>query len=409
MKDERSQATFRTRAIQSLREVLARPKWRRSKPIRWTIGVALTLAIAALFPSAHTIALSGYSAGSLWTNADVTAPFTFPVYKDGIRYGQDVRKALQDLHPVYVPDTNAPTTSVQNFRRNWDHLMALLALARADSLGGVSLLDSAKALGLSNDDWTILASTVQSQNEKQFERNERDWADVESFIVRQIGDVESMRFITAGKQEETSSDSKFFALRTRPNEESLIARDSLLTVQGVANRIYDKLEIRIKRGSPVLHPLSVLVLQSLVPTVAFNPALTEESRQSIVDRVPTTEGLVIEGQKIVEKGEVLTPQIVASLESLSKARLERGGRVAELWRIVGTIGLAGVIVLLMVLYLKFIRRKIYNDNAQILLHSTDPVISGGDGIFFGIAPNRFPASIFYSHSRRLDAANHLIR
>ncbi len=394
MKNDRSQGKWNKRVIGSLREALADTKWRRSKPIRWTIGIALTLAIAALFPSAHTIALSGFSAGSLWTNADVTAPFTFPVYKDGVRYGQDVRKALQELHSVYVPDTNAPGTSVKNFRKNWDHLMALLTLARADSMGGVALLDSAKVLGLSNDDWTILASSVQSQNQKQFERDEHDWSDEEASIVRQIGDVESMRFITSGKPEETASDSKFFALRTRPNEESLIARDSLLTVQAVANRIYAKLEAHLKRDSPLLHPLSILISQSLVPTVAFNPALTEESRQSIVDRVPSTDGLVIEGQKIVEKGEVLTPQIVASLESLSKARLERGGRVAELLRILGTIGHAGLIVLLIVLYLKFIRRKIYNDNAQILLLSLVLLFPAVMAYFSVSIPVDFPLQYF---------------
>src|ERR1019366_7653801 len=116
MKDDPTKTVQRKRLIQSLREVLARPQWRRSKPIRWTIGIALTLVIATLFPSAHTVALSGYSAGSLWTNSDVTAPFTFPVYKDGIRYSQDVRKALQELHPVYLPDTNAVDASVRNFR-----------------------------------------------------------------------------------------------------------------------------------------------------------------------------------------------------------------------------------------------------------------------------------------------------
>ncbi len=367
MKDDRSQPKWSKRVIRSLREILARPKWRRSKPIRWTIGIALTLAIAALFPSAHTIALSGYSAGSLWTNSDVTAPFTFPVYKDGVRYGQDVRKAIQELHPVYVPDTNAADASVRNFRGAWDHLMTLLTLARIDSLGGVSLLDSAKAMGLSKDDWSSLAALVQSQTQKQFERSQHDWSDLEAFTVRQIGEAESMRLITVGTSEETVGDARFFALRTRPNEESMIVRDSLLTVQAVANRIYAKLEARLKRDAPLLSPISAMVSKSLVPTVVFDATLTEESREAIVERVPRTDGIVMEGQKIVSKGEIVTPQIVASLESLSKARLERGGRVAELARIVGTIGHAGLIVLLIVLYLKFIRRKIYNDNAQILL------------------------------------------
>ncbi len=394
MKDSRSKASALKRFIWSLREVLARSKWRRSKPIRWTIGIALTLAIAALFPSAHTIALSGYSAGSLWTNGDVTAPFTFPVYKEGVRYSQDVHKALQDLHPVYVPDTTAATVSVKHFRANWDSLMRMLVNVRADSLSKVALLDSAKAIGLSKDDWVSLASFAGSETQKSFERDQHDWIDLEESIVHQIGEVESMRLIYSGKMEESASDSKTIVLRTRPNEESMISRDSLLSVQSIVNRIYAKLELRLKHDSPLLHPLSTMITQAVVPNVVFDPGLTEESRQAIIERVPRTDGLVIEGQKIAEKGTVLTPQMVASLESLSKARLERGGMVAELARIAGTIGHAGLIVMLIVLYLKFIRRKIYNDNAQILLISLILLFPALMAYFSVVIPVNFPLQYF---------------
>lgn len=394
MKDSRASGNVRKRMIRFVRVALARPKWRRSKPIRWSIGIGLTLTIAVLFPSAHTIALSGYAAGSLWTNSDVTAPFTFPIYKEGVRYTQDVRKALQELHPVYVPDTNAASESVKHFHRDWEHLMSMLASAREDSLAGLSLLDSAKAIGLTKDDWVSLVSSAQSESQKQFERDQHDRSDVEAFIIRQIAEVESMRLITSGKPEEAASESRSFVLRTRPNEESLMNTDSLLTVQAVANRIYSKLEARLKHDTPLLHPLSVLLSQTLLPTVTFDAGLTEESRQAIIERVPRTDGLVIEGQKIVEKGEVLTPQMVSSLESLSKARLEQGGSVAELWRILGTIGHAGLIVMLIVLYLKFIRRKIYNDNAQILLIALVLLFPAVMAYFSVSIPVDFPLQYF---------------
>src|ERR1700733_13376637 len=126
--------------IQSLRSAVAHPAWRRSKPARWAIGIGLTLAVAALFPSARTIALSGFSVGSLWTSEDVLAPFTFPVYKESVRYEQDVRKSLDALYPVYLPDTNADGVSVAHFRASWDRMISLLALSRSDSLAALPLL-----------------------------------------------------------------------------------------------------------------------------------------------------------------------------------------------------------------------------------------------------------------------------
>src|SRR6476659_8411736 len=91
--------------VQKLRHEAKQPAWRKSKTIRWMIGVGLTLSIAWLFPRAHLATVSGYSIGSLWTSEDVVAPFSFPIYKDNIRYKQDIGKALEDLYPVYIPDS----------------------------------------------------------------------------------------------------------------------------------------------------------------------------------------------------------------------------------------------------------------------------------------------------------------
>ncbi|HET6399878.1 MAG TPA: HDIG domain-containing protein [Candidatus Kapabacteria bacterium] len=359
--------------IRSLRRSIAQPRWRRSKSLRWTIGIALTLGVAALFPSAHTMALSGFSAGSLWTSEDVTAPFTFPVYKDQVRYSEDVRKALADgFYPVFVPDTNAPEQSDANFRASWERMRTLLSVARADTLAEDSLVESAKALGLSTEDWTALSQFAVSKNPKQFERSQHDLTELEASLLKQIGALESTRFLTAGGEEDPlatrgQNAQNFFALRLHPTQEAIFARDTLLPIQAASNRIYVGLEGHLKRNASLVRPLSELASGALVPTVAYSPTLTESSREAIVDRVPRTDGLVIEGEKIVSRGEIITPKIKASLESLSQARLERGGMVAEFGRFAGTVGHAGLLVLLIVLYLKFIRRKIYNDNAQILL------------------------------------------
>lgn len=354
--------------IQSLRSAVAHPAWHRSKPARWCIGIGLTLAVAALFPSARTIALSGYSVGSLWTSEDVVAPFTFPIYKESARYGQDVRKSLDALYPVYLQDTNADDISVAHFKAAWDRMISLLELSRHDSLALLPLLDSAKELGLNKDDWNSLASFAQSKNDWQFERGEKDLAEIEAFLIKRIGEIESKSLITLdGKEVSSTGTSKFFALRLHPNLEVLVSRDSLITIDAAGNMLYTALEESMKHDAALLHPISKLAEAALLPTVIYNDSLTQESRQSIIDRVPLTDGIAIEGQRIIAKGEIITPKAQSELESLSKARLERGGVVAELGRFAGTVGHAGLLILLLVLYLKFIRRRIYNDNAQLLL------------------------------------------
>ncbi len=373
MKDHRLSRRWGKVFLRSLRRRIAQPGWRRSKSLRWAIGIALTLAVAALFPSAHTMALSGFSVGSLWTNPDVTAPFTFPVYKDAVRYNGEVRKALADgLYPVFVPDTTAVERSMHEFQHSWDHLLAFLALARADSLSDAALLDSAKAIGISPEDWTELSRVAFAKSSRQFERNIHDLTELETTLLRRVSALESTRLIaTTSDAEVVLADApngdKYFALRSHPTEEDILSRDSLIPLPEAANGIYTAIERQLKHGTTIARALSKLSANALEATVSYSPALTQASREAIANRVPRTDGIVMEGETIISRGEIITPKIKSELESLSKARLERGGMVAAFGRFAGTIGHAGLIVLLLVLYLKFIRRRIYNDNSQILL------------------------------------------
>lgn len=366
------------RIILKLRAAAARPKWRRSQVVRWSIGVGLTLIVSALFPSAQQMALTGYSVGSLWTGGDQTAPFSFPVYKDIVRYRQDVRKALDELYPVYVPDTSAREETLKQLRASYTRMTDQLLLLRRDTLDELSLVDSAKQLGLSKDDWAALSAFANPKSPRasahaSAEHNARALDGLEETLIKLVADLELFGMITQGTREETSaSTSRMFSLRTRPNEESLLSRDSLLTVEAATNRIYSKLEALLKRdgqtaNAGLVAPLSRIVAGSLHPNVTFDAALTEESRAAIVDRVPRTDGIIVEGQRIISKGEIISPHAKSALESLAQAQIDRSGMMSNLARVAGTVGHVGLIVLLLVLYLKFIRRKIYKDNGQLLL------------------------------------------
>ena len=399
MKSDRSKKFSRARLLRRIRTVVGRPKWRKSRAVRWSLGVGLTVAIAGLFPSARTTALSGFSAGSLWTNSDVSAPFTFPVYRDGVRYQQDVRSALAELRPVYVADTSADKASVELFQNHWNGLLGLLQGARNDSLNPIVLADSARAFGVSKDAWNALSSRAQSESGKEFERNQHELEGLGAFLLKQIDDIESMRFLVTAESLNSNEEAQFksnatIAVRSRPTEESWYPRDSLVAIEAAANRIFAKVEPRVHSDEALQPVISSLLSGSILPNIIFSSTLTEETRQNIIDRVPRTDGIVVEGQNIVEKGDILTPKIVSELESLSKARLERGGTVAELLRIAGTMGHAGLIVLLLVLYLKFIRRKIYNDNAQILLMSLVMLFPAIMAYFSVRIPVDFPLQYF---------------
>jgi putative nucleotidyltransferase with HDIG domain len=339
--------------VRKLRKEAVQPAWRRSKSIRWVIGIVLTLSIAALFPHDRMTPLSGYAIGSLWTSEDVSAPFSFPVYKDYGRYRQDVRHALEDLYPVYLPDTTVRDSVLAQFRQKWN---VLRALASGDS----SIDQSESVLGVTREE---LASLAASSRKPRF-AHQLD--EVEPIIARELARSERSSFIRSGDDDAVSS--AFISLRVGEHQEAIVSRDSVISVDAARNRLYEALEpVLPAESAPVRQALAHVASSTLRPNVLYSATLTDESRQAIEQRVPRTDGIVVEGQHIIGKGEIITPTVKASLESLALARIDRGGVWAQIGRVTGTIGHAAVIVLLIVLYLKFIRRRIYNDNGQLLL------------------------------------------
>src|SRR5205823_11580642 len=92
--------------------------WRSSRSVRLVIAISLTVLLALLFPQAQSPQnVTGYSVGALWTNADVTAPFSFRLLKSEQRKRQDIAKALENFYPVFVIDSAAKRVTIDSLEK----------------------------------------------------------------------------------------------------------------------------------------------------------------------------------------------------------------------------------------------------------------------------------------------------
>lgn len=346
--------------VQKLRNEARQHGWRRSHKIRWMIGIGLILILAGLFPRAHYVELSGYSVGSFWSGEEVTAPFSFPLQKDINRYRQEIQKSLEDLYPVFTFDSSAVTTTRKNLTANFPLLLRTVStVSPMDSLPPAEAMDSIHQFGLTNTEIKALV---------QF-RKSRGFSEIENASGKFLSSLLDTAIIAKELNEDSIRSVKpYFSLVVRGNEEMILPKTRLLSKEEVLNRLDSKLEESLKNPEVVRSALKV-VGASIAPMAFYSPQRTEENRLALEGRVLHTDGIVEEGQHIIGKGEIITPGSKAALESLSEARLERGGIGAQIARVIGTISHVAIIILLVVLYLKFIRRKIYNDNAQLLLLS----------------------------------------
>jgi putative nucleotidyltransferase with HDIG domain len=346
---------FFNRLFSSIPRAFRSQRWRRSKFVRFTIGIVLTLVLAVLFPQVQSPQnVTGYSVGALWTSSDVVAPFNFRLFKEPHKYRTEVTKALENYYPVFVVDTSAKRRTISS--------LTTTLFAFTDNDNNESLRKVLADAELSSEEIAQLATYAGEQRSLTAKSEEAPFERITSVIEK----LYDSRYLYHSIPAEYNSPGRTIAIRKRSNEEVLDTVGHLVSFEEAKNILAEQLDKKIhQRASAV----TKVIAQLLVPNIAYDKDASDESRKTIAARVPKTEGVVLEGQKIIGKGEVITPEAKAALESLAEARIEQGGTAAQIGRALGTIGHVFIIVSLFVLYVKFIRRRVYKDNAQLLLIS----------------------------------------
>ncbi|MEP7234313.1 MAG: HDIG domain-containing metalloprotein [Ignavibacteriota bacterium] len=344
--------------------------WRSSKSVRLVIAVALTLLLALLFPQAQSRQnVTGYSVGALWTSADVNAPFSFRLLKNNQQYHQEIAKALENFYPVFVIDSTAKRTSFDSLERVLARYSEIAALPKEEYLRTSDTLDRLNSLlNLSGEESSALVSYLAAQTKGTTGKTAS--VPVAVILEDEIAKLlASSYYVASIPSVYTTSEDQKIAIRKRASEEQIIAAHDLLTKDGVLNKTLPLVANRFHGSESLKSALAKIATATLIPNLRYSAEESDESKKGLVERVPKTDGVVLEGQNIISKGEVITPAAKASLESLAQARIDLGGQGAIAARALGTTGHVAIIVLLFVLYVKFIRRRIYKDNAQLLLIS----------------------------------------
>jgi putative nucleotidyltransferase with HDIG domain len=341
--------------------------WRRSRGVRLAIAISLTLILAALFPQAQSPQnVTGYSIGSLWTNSDVIAPFSFRLLKSEQRKRQDINKALENFYPVFIVDSSAKRRTLDTIEKTFGRIQELVSstdIPRTDSLDNIL-----SGLGLTHEEKKAFIDIIPITTPQVTSAGKPI---VVAQTMNEIADkLLSDAYLTSSipSAYSTNADQKI-VIRKRGNEEQVVLAKNILTKDAIRNALVSAIEKKMHGSADEKNAYVKISSSLLIPNLSYSAEATDESRKAIIDRVPKTEGVIQEGQKIIGKNEVITPEAKAALESLAQARIDLGGQAAVAARALGTVGHVAIIVLLFILYVKFIRRRIYKDNAQLLLIS----------------------------------------
>ncbi len=106
----------------------------------------------------------------------------------------------------------------------------------------------------------------------------------------------------------------------------------------------------------------------LTHNVYYDEGLSERALKAELEDIPLSRGMVQEGEKIISKGEVISPEKFRIIESFKAEYLKITGRSANKYTLyIGQFLLVAISMIVLVLFLYVFKRDIFLDNRRILL------------------------------------------
>lgn len=280
------------------------------------IKVGLIICVIAiiiqLFPTENKFKYH-FEIGKPWSYELITASFDFPIYKNEEIILKETSELLKNYAPYYVIDT---TMAQKQFEK--------------------------------------LAADYQKANEKPIEHA--------AFLKNKLNQIYSKGVITAEDLSELNSEGRTKIHYILPNRlTKQIASSELYTPKTAYEEILKGAPEEIKD-----YNLNVYLVENL----KYDTATSNVAKNDLLKSLSLTSGMIQSGERIIDRGEIVTPESYAALNSLKieyqkrKSSLQQSSLV-----IIGEIIIISALVALFFLYLNLFRPRIFDSFGNLLFIS----------------------------------------
>lgn len=131
---------------------------------------------------------------------------------------------------------------------------------------------------------------------------------------------------------------------------------------------YEQLFVDDKLGSSRQILQKSNLNEYIEPNIIFDKKRTETERQDLLNTIPASSGMVVSGQKIIDRGEIVDEQSERMLSSFEKEKNRRSGNANEFhYTLLGQIIYVSVLMLLFTSYLYLFRRDYFSKLRSITM------------------------------------------
>lgn len=330
---------------------------------KWSIFGGFVLLVALMFPQGLSVE-SDYPVGMVWADNDLYAPFAFPIYKDERDYARERQLAAEKIYPVFEEDAAVSTQYIDSLQRFFMTLQNVL-----DRRSGVPTAEGSAGIPVSFTEhewlhlWRLRNAERQpgtGRNAYTFDRLRRDvLLVVNGLYLQGIVDVRKTQY----------RENELIAKRKRTTEQ-IVPLSRFLDKYELGKAVQQTFIAGYKGENDTVSAAVKIALTFLMPNVLFQREQTEREVRFAVDLVPRTLGAVSEGERIIAKRERVTEEIKLKLDSMRKAKEERGAGINVYVTFVGKAMHVFAIMWMLVMYIFLFRKRIYIDNAKLVMISS---------------------------------------
>jgi len=314
----------------------------------WQVNVLImiiTVVISSFFFSFHfnkqkkEIIHYNVVVGNIWSKDAVKADFSFPVFKDERVFLKELNEAKKNSLPVFLFNEQAEKSAYDFL----DNLMKYIK--KSNPVYSESLKELVKE------------SSVQALVSSQTEDFTKSYKNIDKLFHNFLKNIYKYGI---SDKELSSFNNAELALRIDINTDKIFPKAQVIDPKSFQEKAKNLLEEKVEeRYIPFVRE----VIQKLYkPNFIYSSNLTDKARELSVQAVAKTEGIVREGETIINKGERVSESTIQKLTSYQHSKYIKNDTDNSFVNVLGSVGHAGFIYSILIIYLIILRKRILTDN-----------------------------------------------
>ncbi len=350
--------------------------FKTSNIVKLLISVITILMLFLMLPSYKSIE-TDYEVGAIWSSEDLIAPFSFPVYKDEKEYDQEKQDVMKNIAIVFdrVYDEKIYNDSLNIFFLNVKNVLNKAANLEKNKEGYINSeeIDQYKdqlPVKLTYPEWEQLFQIY--KNDPAANQNISMDTFI-SIITDEISGISKNDIINFDKSKIVSK--KITIKNDNEKVQEVIDAGSVFDKNEIINLI--KIKLNESLNDSLLVSSAGKILEYFVrENLIYNDDLTTVETQSRIEQIPRTIGIVKENERIISKHDPVNRFTKMKLDSYKKVRLERIGVQDLLLQQLGKLFAIIILILVLSIFLYYIRPDVYNDNNKLIIIASLILIEG---------------------------------